>query len=1401
VAALAVGLLAPTAFATNYTWSGGGGNNNWTNPSNWGGGGYPQSSSDAALFNSDATVTLDSGNTLTVGYISVGADKTVTLNGTEGSALNPYKTAAGDGNGFVIAAGGKLILNVPVVSTGRIDKWGQGELVANANITVTGTDSDGYYFFVDCGTMTLQGSAVLSVPVGYLTLGNSTSRLPMSLVIKDSARVSAYGIRATIATNPNTDAGHIVQDGVDTEVSAYRVVLSGVAGRPEAMGIYELKAGTFTVGEGNIALGMTGVGSNNAPYAGGRFVQSGGHAVVSNKFSVVYDTDGSGIYLSGGTLTFVTSYYTASSAMIGAPLNLSDSPTIDVQGPQLTFPVATTFAPDTVLTKTGLYNSNLIVNNDLAMDGSLVVKSGYFLAGYSYEVKDVELSAPDDDHSAWPVTLDGGIFNVSLVRSRVTRPLALTIENGGKVRFPAVNDANNPIYARSILVAHSLVVDGVTMDKGRYTTDNLPGIFASGSAGNASVVVPYVWTGAGNGTSWDDAANWDGGDVPPSGATTAVDLSRAGGKTIMVNDNKTVTCIIFNPQGREKKLTISGSGKIVHSCPSFTVGMFVGPGRELVFDVDVDKASYDTGLGYNIPTIVGGGRIIVKRNFPGILSTDSYKRAGYAIDGELAFAGTTTFLTSDGYKLFGVGTWEPQGKSKIVFEDGCNLTAWRLDPSPIGNLVASDEWVQNGGSVSLANFYFTRYYSNARSPFSYTLNGGSLSVSSELTLGSYYYTVATRYSGGEFVMNGGTLTANEIRCQRYNNYIRLNGGDVYLKAGFKDTFATAPQVQTVTNEWSVKIGGAKIHATGTWANGLSTEFTGLNGAATIDTAGYNVTFSKSVQGVGGFVKDGNGILTFSDSATFTGPVIVNGGSVVFGSTVNGPKDFTVSSGTLSFQAAPTAELDSIVVPSASDIVVSASASGLSVKRLVIGGNVQPVGSISVNGGSVNVTGSSESVWVGTEGGNWSTAGNWTAGVPNSTAAAVDFGYSALASDATINVDAAITIKNLTYRHATDGASLTLAGSSTLSFAAGGVIDVPAGNTLVINANATLLGTTTKKGQGTLVLNGVLAGNTAAGGFYLATAEGEVVLNGEQKQCRIWTSSELQRPRLTIGPNAVATNACSVNASWGSGTSGEIVQNGGLVDLNPPEYGFFSANPSCWYLALGNGKYTLNGGTLALYRTNSSFGFTDDSMVEFVQNGGLLKVGEFCKSGVTTGNYTYTLNGGTNEIGNSWIMPVTGRATAYLNGGAIVSGGNAAMFSHRIDVVMGGDVTFAQKNADVAVTLGSDMSGTGTIRQAGPGKLTLAGDSYWFLGALAVDGGTLGISNPVRPETTLDIASGAAVSIDCDEVVIKRLAVNGVERGAGRYSAASGKDIGGRIQGTGVLVVQEGIGPGSIIVVF
>ena len=71
----AAALTALAATATDYTWDSTKSTGAWNNASNWGGSGYPSASSDKAIFNSAATVTISGGEC--VGTVSLGANVTI----------------------------------------------------------------------------------------------------------------------------------------------------------------------------------------------------------------------------------------------------------------------------------------------------------------------------------------------------------------------------------------------------------------------------------------------------------------------------------------------------------------------------------------------------------------------------------------------------------------------------------------------------------------------------------------------------------------------------------------------------------------------------------------------------------------------------------------------------------------------------------------------------------------------------------------------------------------------------------------------------------------------------------------------------------------------------------------------------------------------------------------------------------------------------------------------------------------------------------------------------------------------------------------------------------------------------------------------------------------------------
>ena len=155
VAAAGIGFAA---FATDYTWTGNAGDGLWTSPGNWNqNASYPQTSSDYARFNKSATVSVDTGAELKVGLVILNTGASlVTINGTEGSFLNPCQEASVNGSSFLVQDGCKLVVNIPVSTAVRIDKWHGGEVEFTADVTSTVNQNP---LVLDNGKLTLSGTA------------------------------------------------------------------------------------------------------------------------------------------------------------------------------------------------------------------------------------------------------------------------------------------------------------------------------------------------------------------------------------------------------------------------------------------------------------------------------------------------------------------------------------------------------------------------------------------------------------------------------------------------------------------------------------------------------------------------------------------------------------------------------------------------------------------------------------------------------------------------------------------------------------------------------------------------------------------------------------------------------------------------------------------------------------------------------------------------------------------------------------------------------------------------------------------------------------------------------------------------------------------------------------------
>ena len=254
--------FACAAFAdTVYTWTGTAGDGKWSTPNNWDkGSGYPSAADHIAQFGKSATVTVDTGAQLTIGYIKVTAGN-VTVNGTEGSYLTLDHAVAngstGYEDGFVVMPGCTLTMNVPMVSNRRVDKWRNGTVVFTAPYTNT---VNSYSLLISQGTNIVAAGGSIYLPNDILNIANGDGDANgyTTLLVQDDASIFAKGIAVSIGAN-SWNAGRVIQDGAASRVEAFagnlEIGRAQKAGTPASS--YTLKNGHLEV-NGNVHLGLSG---------------------------------------------------------------------------------------------------------------------------------------------------------------------------------------------------------------------------------------------------------------------------------------------------------------------------------------------------------------------------------------------------------------------------------------------------------------------------------------------------------------------------------------------------------------------------------------------------------------------------------------------------------------------------------------------------------------------------------------------------------------------------------------------------------------------------------------------------------------------------------------------------------------------------------------------------------------------------------------------------------------------------------------------------------------------------------------------------------------------------------------------------------------------------------------
>ena len=375
-------------------------------------------------------------------------------------------------------------------------------------------------------------------------------------------------------------------------------------------------------------------------------------------------------------------------------------------------------------------------------------------------------------------------------------------------------------------------------------------------------------------------------------------------------------------------------------------------------------------------------------------------------------------------------------------------------------------------------------------------------------------------------------------------------------------------------------------------------------------------------------------------------------------------------------------------------------------------------------GQCTLTGTVSS-WTAAGSGTWSTSGDWSSGVPNSstTSACITNGTSGTPSAVTLNINATVDNLQLGSFDSLTSALNTQLGIAGTEIINGGSIAINGGsgnNTdLLIENNVTL------SGGGTLTLS------TAGGG-------GDAFLEESGGSFTLTNQSTIQGNGI-IGNNGLSlVNSGTVDANV-SGAGLELVSmtngvtNTGLLEAT--KSGVLQLNGITVNNAGGN--ITANGGTVQFFGSTDIQGGTLNTL-----NGGTLGTpsgysayldGSTGAGAVTiNGTYTSPLNTNTYLLGT-----ITNKGNIQLNGG---SGTNTFL---QIDEGSGSN-TNVTLNGGGTVTLSTASGGGDAYIQQAVGGMTLTNVNNTIQGSGIIGNGGLALNN----ESTINAnVSGAALTLN------------------------------------------------------
>ncbi len=879
-----------------------------------------------------------------------------------------------------------------------------------------------------------------------------------------------------------------------------------------------------------------------------------------------------------------------------------------------------------------------------------------------------------------------------------------------------------------------------------------------------------IWTGAGDGISWNDPSNWIVDNGSPGSVPTNVDPTFIGRATngglqeanvvIGAGVSATTAALTIGHEAVTSSgtLTIEGNGSLTTN-NTMLVGNY---GQGVLILKDTATLIHNTSN-------LGAG---IRPNTTGIINITGSARltmnAGLYVAGERP--DTTSQVIIDDHGIFEMthsnvfyityaGTHSGARTSTVEVKDH-GLLSVASGTIRFGNTAtATGTLTLRGNDTNGRGTALTRAVFGSTSKGYLLFDGGILRASGSAnadfitgilninTIGEGAFidsngrdiaitgTVSISGAGGITKLGAGALTLNNATAgsTTYTGSTVINAGALILTAQNQLAASSAITVAASSTLTAINLNQTLNQFSGAGVVNLGT------GAATINTttaavfSGQLTASDLIITTPGSFTLSGNN--TVSGNTTFSGALLTLGHANAIG-TGEG-KNLTITSGSLASTAASLALAHTITLQSGLQLAFDTGAGNVALSGAITGnsginktgaGNLTLSGDLSGLSGGINVGGGGLFI------GDYNCAGNVTVSAFGA------FGASGLITGNLTFAGSGALQVGLTHNDATVTNSSTLTITGALSFGGAATLrhDMYASGHDTIVAGSATFGSATNtidlvnilSGTFTLIklTSGTFSDSLVAPGAIITTQDGGATLSGRSTVAYGLNSAKNELLLISEKINHVVSWTGTTDSKWDSSTinwgggdtkfvSGDKVIFGAsgsqAIDIMP--VGVIASEMSI----TGNGSYTFTGGRLVVDK--DSLGTTGSSF------------GASPPTGIFTINTTGTVTLANNET-NTFVGGIAVQQGTLI--GNVMTLGDASITNNgRTIIDQATDDTFA-----------GAMTGSGIFGKTGAGTLAVDGDFTGFTGKTEIEEGALVIADGVTYGSSHIAGTGAGIAL-------------------------------------------------------